>query len=43
MYSMEKRRDRLLIINAWQQIENVEENILTLETGNNGDPEEGDA
>ena len=28
-----------MIINAWQQIENVEENILTLETGNNGDPE----
>merc|ERR1712025_16525 len=39
MYSMERRRERYLIINAWQQIE--KENILKLETGNNGDTEEG--
>ena len=41
MYSMERRRERYLIINAWQQIEKEKENILKLETGNNGDPEEG--
>ena len=41
MYSMERRRERYLIINAWQQIENVKENILKLETGNHGNPEEG--
>ena len=41
MYSMERRRERYLIINAWQQIENAKENILKLETGNHGDPEEG--
>ena len=40
MYSMERRRERYLIINAWQQIENEKENILKLKTGNNGDPEE---
>ena len=40
MYSMERRRERYLIINAWQEIENVKENILKLETGNNGDPVE---
>ena len=39
MYSMERRRERYLIINAWQQLENEKENILKLETGNNGDPE----
>ena len=37
---MEKRRERYLIINACQQIENEKENILMLETGNNGDPQE---
>ena len=41
MYSMKRRRERYLIINAWQQIENVKENILKLEIENNGDPEEG--
>ena len=41
MYSMERRRERYLIINAWQQIEKEKENILKLETGNNGGPEEG--
>ena len=40
MYSMERRRERYLIINAWQQIENEKENILKLETGNSDDPEE---
>ena len=40
MYSMERRRERYLIINAWQQIEDVKENILKLET-NSGDQEEG--
>ena len=33
MYSLERRRERYLIINAWQQIEDVKENILNLETG----------
>ena len=41
MYSMERRRERYLIINAWQQIENVKENILIRENLNvirvNGD------
>ena len=41
MYSMERGRERYLIINAWQQIENVKENMLKLETGNHGDPEKG--
>ena len=40
MYSMERRRERYLIINAWQQIEDVKENILKLGTGNDGDPGE---
>ena len=40
MYSMERRRERYLVINAWQQIENEKENILKLETGNNEDPDE---
>ena len=41
MYSMERRRERYLIINAWQQIENVKENMLKIETENNRDQEEG--
>ena len=28
MFSMERRRERYLIINAWQQIEDVKVNIL---------------
>ena len=40
MYSMERRRERYLVINAWQQIENEKENILKLETGNNENPDE---
>ena len=40
MYSLERRRERYLIINAWQQIEDEKKNILKLETGNSGDQEE---
>ena len=37
MYSLERRRDRYLIIYGWQQIENIKENILKLElSGRNG-------
>jgi hypothetical protein len=32
MYSLERRRDRYLIIYGWQQIEKIKENILKLET-----------
>ena len=32
MYSLERRRDRYMIIYGWQQIEGVKENILELET-----------
>ena len=38
---MERRRERYLIIYTWQQIENVKENILKMETGSHGNPEEG--
>ena len=31
MYSLERRRERYLIINGWQQIENIKENVLKLE------------
>ena len=31
MYSLERRRDRYLIIYGWQQIEGIKENILKLE------------
>ena len=41
MYSMERQRERYLIINAWQQIEGIKENILNLETGMLGNQEEG--
>ena len=30
LYSLERRRERYLIINAWQQIEGIRENILDL-------------
>ena len=30
LYSLERRRERYLIINAWQQIEGIKENILEL-------------
>ena len=32
MYSLERRRDRYLIIFGWQQIENIKENVLNLKT-----------
>ena len=32
MYSLERRRDRYLIIYGWQQIENIKENVLNLKT-----------
>merc|ERR1711889_9064 len=35
-YSLERRRERFLIQNAWQQIEGKKENILGLETGKVG-------
>ena len=31
IYSLERRRDRYLIIYGWQQIEGIKENILKLE------------
>merc|ERR1711989_86715 len=31
MYSLERRRDRYLMIYGWQQIENIKENVLKLE------------
>merc|ERR1711895_115484 len=31
MYSLEKRRDRYLIIYRWQQIEKIKEDVLKLE------------
>ena len=30
LYSLERRRDRFLIINAWQQLEGDRENVLKL-------------
>ena len=41
MYSMERRRERYLIINAWQQIEDIKVNVLRLETSYSGDQEVG--
>ena len=35
MYSLERRRDRYLIIYGWQQIENIKENVLKLEVNIN--------
>ena len=36
MYSLERRRDRYLIIYGWQQIEGIKENILELKTSRIG-------
>ena len=36
MYSLERRRERFLIINAWEQLEDVMRNILGLTTGEDG-------
>ena len=35
LYSLERRRERYLIINAWQQIENIRDNVLNLKIGGN--------
>ena len=32
MYSLERRRERYLIIYGWQQIEGIKENVLKLHT-----------
>ena len=36
LYSLERRRDRFLIIDAWQQLEGDRENVLKLRTGKEG-------
>ena len=36
LYSLERRRERFLIINAWQQLEGEKENVLKLKTGKEG-------
>ena len=36
LYSLERRRERFMIINAWEQIEGIRENVLKLETGTIG-------
>ena len=36
LYSLERRRDQFLIINAWQQLEGDKENVLKLRTGKEG-------
>ena len=36
LYSLERRRKRFLIINAWQQLEGVRENVLYLRIGEKG-------
>ena len=36
LYSLKRRRERFMIINAWEQLECVKENVLKLETGTIG-------
>ena len=36
LYSLERRRERFLIINAWQQLEGIKEGVLNLVTGKEG-------
>merc|ERR1712228_1167815 len=36
LYSLERRRERFMIINAWEQLEGIKENVLRLETGTIG-------
>ena len=36
LYSLERRRERFLIINAWQQLEGVRDNVLYLRIGEKG-------
>merc|ERR1712240_137859 len=33
LYSLERRRERFMIINAWEQLEGIKENVLRLQTG----------
>ena len=33
LFSLERRREAFLIINAWQQLESIKENILNLVAG----------
>ena len=33
LYSLERRRERFMIINAWEQLEGIKENVLRQETG----------
>ena len=39
LYSLERRRERFLIINAWQQLEGIKENVLNLVAGNEEEEE----
>ena len=36
LYSLERRRERYLIIYAWQMLENIKKNVLGLESQKNG-------
>merc|ERR1712240_790008 len=36
LYSLERRRERFMIMNAWEQLEDIKENVLRLETGTIG-------
>merc|ERR1711915_116982 len=36
LYSLERRQERFMIINAWEQLEGIKENVLRLETGTIG-------
>merc|ERR1711917_65654 len=36
LYSLERRRERFMIINAWEQLEGIKEKVLRLETGTIG-------
>ena len=36
LYSLERRRERFLIISAWQQLEEAREGVLKLKTGKEG-------
>merc|ERR1712121_240687 len=36
LYSLERRRERFMIINAWEQLEGIKENVLRLEIGTIG-------
>ena len=36
LYSLERRREQFLIINAWQQLEGVSDNVLYFRIGEKG-------